>query len=572
MSHTENVAGVNRMLTPAGLLILVLLSGCGGSSGSMDLPPVAGPAVWPQWAQNPRHTGAVDVVGQSPDRVLVDRTLDPFVAQETAATQGDLLVHYPVPLVSGDDVFVFTKTGTFTSATAWESQDWNWKRLRWEAGGLVERWTYKTDWKPEPSGGVLRWEPVHQAVLVGASLYVPGAGGTVFRVDAAQGVADPRINPFGASVDASIFVAGPLSADAAGNIFYNALQLDVADPWRRDVRDAWLVRIAPDGSARTVRFAALTASAPGPGDPCLGAFSTEPLPWPPSPAALPPSAPCGSQRPGLNVAPAIAPDGTIYTVSRAHLNPRFGYLVAVSPSLTPMWNASLNARFADGCGVPTSEGGVLPPNGTPGGCRPGSRRGVDPQTNQPGSGRVVDESTASPVVTPDGVLYGAHTRYNYSRGHLMKFSPAGTYVTAYAFGWDVTPALDVTGGGYSILVKDNHYPGTGSYCADPAICGSDPLGGAHAISRLRGDTLVPEWSVRSPQGAEWCINAPAVDRNGTTYVLNEDGALYAIAPDGSIAKRTSLGAPLGAAYTPLSLDGSGRVYAQNGGHLFVLGR
>ena len=29
----------------------------------------------------------------------------------------------------------------------------------------------------------------------------------------------------------------------------------------------------------------------------------------------------------------------------------------------------------------------------------------------------------------------------------------------------------------------------------------------------------------SPEGTEWCINAPAVDGNGTTYALNEDGAV-----------------------------------------------
>jgi outer membrane protein assembly factor BamB len=260
-------------------------------------------------------------------------------------------------------------------------------------------------------------------------------------------------------------------------------------------------------------------------------------------------------------------------VSRAHFNPRFGYLVAVNPDLSPRWTASLGERFHDGCGVPASEGGVLPPDGAPGGCRTGSLPGVDPQTNRAGSGRVIDESTASPVVAPDGsVFFGVHTRYNYSRGHLMKFSSSGTYLAAYDFGWDITPAVDARGGGYSIIVKDNHYPGIGSYCANERVCGQDPEANGHAISRLRGDTLAVEWSVRSPEGAEWCINAPAVDRNGTTYALNEDGAIYAIASDGAIRKRLPLKQPLGAAYTPLSLDGTGRIYAQNAGHLFVLGR
>ena len=562
---------MRRPLAPF-LLASLLLPSC-GKEESPTPPSVSGPAAWPQWGGNPQHTGALDVAGQSPDRLLFELTLDPFVPQELAGAQGNLYVHYPVPLVSGDDVFVFSKTGTYTGTNTWETQEWNWKRLRWEGGSLVEKWSFKTDWKPEPSGGVLRWEPVNQAVLVGGSLYVPGFGGTVFKLDATRGSVDARINPFGGGVDSTIFVAGPLSADGAGNVFYNALQLDPSNPWGNDARDAWLVRIASDGSSRTVHFAALTAGAPGADQACLGAFTGDPLPWPPSPRAVPQSTRCGSQRPGLNVAPAVAQDGTIYTVSRAHFNPRFSYLVAVNPDLSLRWAASLGERLHDGCGVPASEGGVLPPNGAPGGCRTGSLPGVDPQTNRAGSGRVIDESTASPVVAPDGsVLFGVHTRYNYNRGHLMKFSPSGVFLAAYHFGWDITPAVDAHGGSYSILVKDNHYPGTGSYCADEQLCGRDPEANGHAISRLRGDTLAVEWSVRSPEGAEWCINAPAVDGNGTTYALNEDGFVYAIGADGAIRKRLALKQPLGAAYTPLSLDGTGRIYAQNAGHFFVLGR
>lgn len=34
------------------------------------------------------------------------------------------------------------------------------------------------------------------------------------------------------------------------------------------------------------------------------------------PDTIPPTTPCGTQRPGINIAPAIAPDGTIYTITR----------------------------------------------------------------------------------------------------------------------------------------------------------------------------------------------------------------------------------------------------------------
>src|SRR5439155_25124381 len=125
-------------------------------------------------------------------------------------------------------------------------------------------------------------------------------------------------------------------------------------------------------------------------------FSNNQLPLPPSPNALPPTVTCGSQRPGLNVAPAIAPDGTIYTISRAHFNSRYTYLVALDPALSPKWSASLRDRFNDGCNV------LLPPNGTPGGCRAGAGTGVDPSDNTTGAGRPRGGSSYSPVVAPDG--------------------------------------------------------------------------------------------------------------------------------------------------------------------------
>src|SRR5207302_10920083 len=115
-------------------------------------------------------------------------------------------------------------------------------------------------------------------------------------------------------------------------------------------------------------------------------------------------------------------DGTVYSVTRAHFNDRYSFLVAVNSDLSKKWVASLRGRFDDGCGVAVAAGGWLPPNGAPGGCRSGAPAGVDPATNLPGDGRVVDSSSSSPTVAPDGtVLYGSYTRYNYAQGHLMHF-------------------------------------------------------------------------------------------------------------------------------------------------------
>src|SRR5207248_1631965 len=130
--------------------------------------------------------------------------------------------------------------------------------------------------------------------------------------------------------------------------------------------------------------------------------------------------PCGMQRASLNVAPAIAPDGTVYTVSRADFNARYGYLVAVRPDLEPKWAASFRDRLHDGCGI------LLPiaPDDTPrrNTCRKGTHVGVEPETNQAPTVEISDISTSSPTLMPDGsILYGAISLHNHTRGHLFKF-------------------------------------------------------------------------------------------------------------------------------------------------------
>jgi hypothetical protein len=365
----------------------------------------------------------------------------------------------------------------------------------------------------------------------------------------------------------SEFVSGPLVADSAGNVYYNVIFLATANPWTSDVADASLVRISPTNGYTAKSYAAIVPQAPSPSAQCVGAFSNSELPWPPSPNAVPSSVPCGSQRPGLNVAPAIAPDGTIYTISRAHLNSRYTYLVALDSNLNTKWSTSLRDRFNDGCNV------LLPPNGTPGGCRDGAIQGVDPSDNTPGAGRALDDSSSSPLVAPDGsVFYGAYTRYNYAQGHLMHFSATGTYLSAYRFGWDITPAIFPRATGYSIITKENHYP-AGSYCDDSSHCPSvrratDPSG--YFVTRL-DESLAVEWQVRNPNNFEWCVNGPAIDRDGVSYVNAEDGFLYAIGPDGKIRQSIMLTDALGQAYTPVAIDDSGRVYAEKAGMLFVTG-
>jgi len=606
---------------------------------------------WPQWGQNPQHQSFVSTVGQDATSILADVIYDPFTAAEEADTGGELLVHYQVPLLDGQDVFMEFKSGQFIECVPpgsgnpppgqadcgisnWNSQTWNQKRLHWENGVLVEKWNFQSDWKAVRIE-LAQWEPVYHAVLVGDFVYDPGFSGSVFKLDRGDGSVVSRISPFG-TTDANTFVAGPLSADSNGNVYYNAIKFtDQTIGFFPGLVNSWLVKIAPDDSVSMVSYPSLLASV-NPPTRCERNYSifnpSTPLPWPPSTDTPTRMGNCGAQRPGLNIAPAIGPDGTIYTASRGHLptgGDRASYVVAVNPNLTLKWATSLTNTLNDGCGVLIPIATEVMPANPPwdlatfkGKCRFGANFGVDPATNSRGSGRINDAGTSSPVVLPDGnVYFGAWGRYNVSRGHAYKLSGSnGAILATYDFGWDDTQAVFQHGGTYSIVMKDNHYDEEeGFYCNSTDINGNliptvsqggDPTIRSNVVCDWTGipagpfyitqtnANLVPEWKFKStetrdchrnpdgsvtcvddgrhPNGFEWCINQPAVDGAGNVYVESEDGNIYVFDQGHSgifTTPKSKLFTNLavGAAYTPLSIDNFGRLYAQNNGHLFVLG-
>ena len=548
---------------------------------------------WPQWMKDQQHTGKTNVAGQNLNQILEDIVYDPFVEDEKAPANGDgdLLVHYQTPLVDGNDVYMEFKTGVYTSITTWETQIWNEKKLSWVGGNLVAQWNFQTDWKPVPFNPAgPSWEPVFHATLAGSFVYVPGGNGSVYKLNKSNGAVVAHYSPLGD--DSNIFLTGPITADSAGNVYYNALKLNMSNPWGKDVIGSWLVKITSGGTMSSAQFKDIMTGEMGPNDDCEVGFPTAP-PWPPTPTSVAPTIKCNTVRPGINVAPAVGADGTIYTIARNHAVTRYGYVVAVNSNLTPKWTASMHGVLNDGCNV------QIPPNGTPGGCSVGATTGVAPDTNSLPSGRVLDDSTSSPVVAPDGsILYGSYTRYNYAQGHMLRYSSTGQFLNSYIFGWDLTPGIRTHGSTYSIMIKDNHYGGVGSYCNDDTVCPPDRTASnpgypeAYFVSSL-SPNLTLEWAFQNtntfactrqpngsvtcddgtanPNGFEWCVNAPAIDSNGVTYANSEDGNLFAINPDGSLKQKIFQQLAIGAAYTPASIGGDGKIYSQNDGHLFVVG-
>jgi hypothetical protein len=555
---------------------------------------------WPQWALNAQHNTQSPVFGQNLNRNIVNLVYDPLVPTEMQAAfdnfgEQDLLVHYQAPLVDGNDTYMMFKQGPYDFAN-FSTQTWGETKYSWSGGTLVQQWQFTSDWKA--AGGQFDfWEPVFHPALANGSLYVPGGGGTVWRVNKLTGTGI-RINPFN-NINSSRYLAGSLTVDAQGRVLYNVIQLKggTKDFYADDIVDSFLIRVSPDNSVEKVSYSTLTVGAPPGNAQCSNAFSTADLPWPPSPTAVAPTVVCGTQRPGMNSSLTVGADGTIYTATRAHLLSRETFLLAINSNLTQKWMSSLRDRMLDGCGVPVSAGGSLPPNGAPGGCRAGANYGVDPATNRPGGGRIVDDQSSTVAIAPDGSLYfGAFTRYNYDQGHLMHFSSSGAFLGSYRFGWDITPGFYVHGNTYSVVIKDNQYGEVGSYCNDETLCPSDrdsvspDYPEAYYITQLNKNLNV-EWRFRStntqsctrnadgsvscvsdhPAGFEWCVNAFVVDAAGIAYANSEDGWLFAINQGGTLKQKIFQQLALGAAYTPTSIGSDGKIYSQNAGHLFVAG-
>jgi len=564
-----------------------------------ESPPAAHCSDRTQFGGNFMHDNSTCVVGQKLEARLSTATYDPFVQQEIAEANDSLFVHYQMPLTRADQLFMMRKTGTFVPCNPPGSGQpapcgmknvdhiqWTEVGYRNDDGRLTEQWTYTSDWKPFPSPQVrnVTFQQVFQPALGSHALYVPGAGGTVHVVDLEHGKEIDRFNPFGADdapADVSYYDVSPFTVDSSDNLYYNVVQLDS----KGAIQKGLLVRIGADRQKRVVDYKTLTPGAPAPTDMCRGVYRSkiDPLPWPmmANGVVVPPPLPiaCGIQAPPSDLAPAISADGsTLFTASRAVGDTHYAYLVAVDTrDLSLRWNRSLRGLLHDGCGVlnayQTDPNAALP-------CTNGAPKGIDRNTGEDPAGTLFDGDTASPVVLPDGsLLLGAFTAYNYSRGHLLEFSPSGAYLANFDFGWDITPAVWRHDGTYSIVDKDNHYFDNlteGPYQvtqldANLKVEWRATNTETQTCHRDGSDNVVCVDDHQHDNGFEWCINAPGVDARGNVFVTSEDGNSYHLGQGGSAAERQFLNVALGSGYTPTILDRHGHVISLNAGILYVLG-
>src|SRR2546422_6791618 len=74
---------------------------------------------WPQWGQNPQHSGTAVAAGQELNSILSGLTLDPFVSQEVKAPS-NFFTPYQAPPIHGRRAFLGCKTRADTGGQGWK--------------------------------------------------------------------------------------------------------------------------------------------------------------------------------------------------------------------------------------------------------------------------------------------------------------------------------------------------------------------------------------------------------------------------------------------------------------------
>ncbi|MBK7469648.1 MAG: hypothetical protein IPI73_02410 [Betaproteobacteria bacterium] len=447
-----------------------------------------------------------------------------------------VLIHYGSPVITpGNTVIIPIRTSAANTYRV--------DARKGGDGALL--WTAATSYVPPPHN----WKPSYgPALAAGNRVWFAGAGGTVhFRdnLDASvpnnsgqfafHDIAAYHLDP--ASFNATVFVNTPITADASGAIYFG-FRTTAGAPL------GLASGIARVDAAGIGTWIAATAAA---GDPV---------------ATLVPH----------QAAPALSNDeSTLYVVVTGGAGAA-AYLVGLDPATLTVKESSP--------GVPMRV--AL----------------KDPRNGGTSNALTSDNSSASPMIGPDGdVYYGVlGNPFTSSRGWLLHFSAdLAQTKTPGGFGWDSTPAVvpaaavpSYTGtSSYLVFTKYNDYPGSDGGNGVNRIAVLDPndtMVEPHPSSNgtlvmreglsIAGPTPDPDYFPTYPNAVrEWCINAAAVDPiTGAVMANSEDGKVYRwdLATN-TLSQAVTLSPGIGEAYTSTLIGPDGTVYATNWAILNAVG-
>jgi hypothetical protein len=426
-------------------------------------------------------------------------------------------------------------------------------------------WTVGTDYQPDPNIGFI---PEYGTVLAGNRLYFAGAGGTLFYISnpdmpgphtatrvAFYGLGNYNADP--TDFNNSVFVSTPLTADANGDIFFG-IRVDGFNP---QGLPSGIARIDPNGNGTFT--SAFDAS---------GIVTATSDSRDPTIAQVP-----------YNAAPALSSDESTLYVVLGSADQSSGDIVALNSTTLQ---------------IQTNSSGGLERQAL-----------LDPRFNNSAPAGVLDISSGSPMVAPDGSVFfgveGDLNNFNGSRGFMLHFSvDLSQEFTPGAFGWDDTASIvpasmvpSYTGtSSYLIMTKYNNYifpvslGGTPFFGdgnnqiaildpnatqADPHNDGDPNLQVMKEVETMSGPTPDGFFSqFFSPVSVdEWCINSAVVDpATDSVYVNSGDGNLYRWdLANNTLSQTVNLTAFSLQAYTPTVIGPDGTVYAINAGVLFAVG-
>lgn len=454
--------------------------------------------------------------------------------------------HYGMPVITpANTIFVPVKTGV---GDGFEINVYNAANPTNAANG-TQLYSLSTDYTQPPHNWILPYQPVLATSSQGTRLYYPGAGGTVYYIDNVDSVSHgaPVQQVFyttlanyqanAAGFNATVFIDTPLTADSNGDIFFG-FRVNNTAPAPLNTTQSGYARIDPNGNATYV-LAGTAAN-----DANIG-HDTH------------------------NAAPALSNDQTtVYVAVKGSNTELYGYLLGLdSTTLATKYKVFLK----------------------------------DPRGNNANNARLLDDSTASPMVGPDNdVYYGIFGNpANGSRGFLLHFSSDLTVEkTPGGFGWDNTVAVvpasmvpSYTGtSSYLLFSKYNNYANAGNDSGDGVnrIALLDPNAtqvDAHASSNgmlimrevmtVIGPTADAENRSSSLPYAvrEWCINTPAVNpATNSVFMPSEDGRLYRWnLITNSLDQCLTINPGIGLPYVPTLIGPDGQVYTLNGGTMSAMG-
>ncbi len=478
----------------------------------------AGAPAWRGYAGDAQHTAPAPAAGQALShlhwKTRVDRKLQ--------LSGGELLIHYGSPMITAaNTVIVPVKTGAKGGFLV--------NALNGTTGTSL--WQQTTDYVLPPHS----WTPSFPAHLTAQNrLYFAGAGGTVYyrdQPDSATG-AGGQLAFFGlanyqadkATYDANVMVSTPITADAAGNIYFGFTAIGAT----KANLVSGIARISAAGEGRWISASTATNDA----------TMTE----------VP-----------TNCAPAISSDGkTLYVAVSNGTN---GYLVGLdSANLARKYKVALNDPSSGESAWLVDISSAAPTVGPDGDVYYGVLENPFPDHNDRGW-----------LLHFDATLATVKIPGSFGWDDTVSVVPAAA-----------VPSYSGTSS-YLLMTKYNNYYATGPSgdghnkiaILDPTATEPDPYIATVPVMKEVETVLGPTPFPGTPGAVyEWCINSAVVDAATQSVIANsEDGHVYRwnLATN-TLSKGFKLNAPRPEAYTPSLIGPDGQLYAINNGNLYALGK